>query len=262
MLDFSDVLLLESSNTAAQEEMKKLTILIQQEKAKVGCNIYQVFRRIAEAHVQKAKSPASLVQASLEPATATVRRRVPIKIIDSSGKVLPTSVAAQPSPSGISDSPSASPTALGVKRSSLLETVSSRSLTTSGSAAISTPDLPARTVSSPKPNSFSEAKAARQGARPSRVGGGIFRASGERTIFATNGVDSRTGLRDNGEVQQPPSRFPLSQQSLDVLPETTYQTPSTLFDFNKLWRSLSSTEERWQYLTVSFLYFRTVLWTT
>jgi hypothetical protein len=34
-LDFSDVLLVEPSNTAAQEEMRKLTMLVQQEKAKV-----------------------------------------------------------------------------------------------------------------------------------------------------------------------------------------------------------------------------------
>ena len=34
-LDFSDVLLAEPSNAAAQEEMKKLTILIQRDKEKV-----------------------------------------------------------------------------------------------------------------------------------------------------------------------------------------------------------------------------------
>ena len=34
-LDLSNVLLIEPSNTSAQEEMKKVTTLIQQEKAKV-----------------------------------------------------------------------------------------------------------------------------------------------------------------------------------------------------------------------------------
>jgi len=37
-IDFSGILLVDPSNSAAQEEMKKLTILIQQDKAKVCSN--------------------------------------------------------------------------------------------------------------------------------------------------------------------------------------------------------------------------------
>ena len=34
-----------------------------------------------------------------------------------------------------------------------------------------------------------------------------------------------------------------------------YKTPSTLFDFNKTWNSLSSSEERWRYISVSHDHF-------
>jgi len=83
------------------------------------------------------------------------------------------------------------------------------------------------------------------------VGGGIFRASGERKVFAT---DLQTILPANGEEQPPvSSRFPVTKQPSDVLlkdPEIVYEAPSTLFDFNKLWNSLSSPKERWEYLNV------------
>lgn len=199
------------------------------------------------SHFQKSKSPASLVQASLEPTAAPPRRRVPIKIIDSSGKVMQTSAAE----TSIPDSKLlavASPTTLDVNRPSApgaLEAVSSRSLksaATSGSTV-----SPAQVRTSSKPNSFSEAKAARENARPSRVGGGIFRASGESTIFATSD-------RVNDEAQVA-SRSPISQQPTKVAVEEhemVYGAPSTLFDFIKTWSSLSSIEERWRYLNVRF----------
>jgi hypothetical protein len=36
-----------------------------------------------------------------------------------------------------------------------------------------------------------------------------------------------------------------------------YEAPSTLFDFNRLWNSLPSTEERWQYLNVCLFFAQT-----
>jgi len=104
-----------------------------------------------------------------------------------------------------------------------------------------------------RPNSFKDAKQARESAKPSRVGGGIFRASGSNTIFTP---------RENGDIifTDPPkpdsstsslstglSANDDSKSSYTPVPKA----PITLFDFVKSWGSLRSTEEKWQFINVS-----------
>jgi len=174
-----------------------------------------------------------MVQSSLEPATETKRRRVPIKIIDSSGNVVQTSAG------GTTSSASTQKESLDVRRPiETLEAVSSRSLKSTVNS-----EEPSKTQTNSKTSSFSETKAARDNVRPSRVGGGIFKSSGESTIFS-----NRERHADSGSNFLASSQFPLPAQDHRI----AYKAPSTLFDFNRMWLSLTSMEERWRYLNVCY----------
>lgn len=218
------------------------------------------------------------MQASLDPSSANKRRRVPIKIIE------PPSVAASatssavpaPGPSKPQESPVVESSSHAVQPPSLnartdtLEPISSRSLklpatdTSARSSKVSLtttekdlPDdspsrgkpLPTSTLGPPangasKPNSFKDAKQARENVKSSRVGGGIFRASGSNTVFTP---------RDNGNptlADLPKSDSSMSTQNDDSTVPAP-KVPNTLFDFVKSWSSLRSTEGRWQLINVS-----------
>ena len=217
------------------------------------------------------------MQASLESSSAIKRRRVPIKIIEPPSAATSSTVPV-PSPSKPLSSNA---------RTDTLEPVSSQSLklpatdTPSGNSKVSsttgkdftdndqkvtfesrtppTPTLPssANSTSSPsKPTSFKDAKQARESAKPSRVGGGIYRASGSNTVITP---------RDNGiPILADPPKSDSSTSSFSIRPssakddsnsKTSYvpvpKAPNTLFDFVKSWSSLRSTEEKWQLINVS-----------
>jgi RNA polymerase II-associated protein 3 len=118
-----------------------------------------------------------------------------------------------------------------------------------------TPTVPSSannsTSGASKQNSFKDAKQARESAKPSRVGGGIFRTSGSSTVFTP---------RDNVNptLADPPS-FPVRLSAKDDSnSKTSYmpvpKAPNTLFDFVKSWGSLGSTEEKWQLINVSYFF--------
>ena len=234
------------------------------------------------------------MQASLESSLAVKRRRVPIKIIEPSSTAASATSSAVPvpSPSKPHESPVVESSSRVVRPASsnagtdTLKPVSSRSLKVPATDASSenskvslttggdltdndkrnslegkTPPIP--TLPSPanstngasKPNSFKDAKQARETAKPSRVGGGIFRASGSNTVFTP---------RDNGN---PTSADPLKSDSSSTSPfsiqlsakgdsnsKTSHvpvpKAPNTLFDFVKSWGSLRSTEEKWRLINV------------
>ena len=227
------------------------------------------------------------MQASLESSLATKRRRVPIKIIEPLSAT--SSTVPVPSPSKPHESPVVESSSRAVRpgsssaRTDNLEQVSSRSLklpdtdALSGNGEVSltsggdltdndkekslegrnpltpTPQSPENSTSgSSKLNSFKDAKQARESAKPSRVGGGIFRASGSNTVFAP---------RDNGNptLADPPKsdsstsiRFSAKDDSKSkTLYTPVAKAPNTLFDFVKSWGSLRSTEEKWQLINVS-----------
>ncbi|CAA7269109.1 unnamed protein product [Cyclocybe aegerita] len=258
--DFTDALLIEPSNSSSQEELKKVTSLIQEQKAK------------------KSKAPISPMQATLDPNAAPRRRRVPITIVEPPPQAGSSKLAQAESgktakkPQDATKSIPQPPKAF----TDTLEAVSSRSLkpppsstpTTSPIVEATSPNASSSASTSPptsysssetssaKPASFMDAKQARENAKPSRVGGGIFRASGKNTIFPTR--DSTT-LADT-PVPPPaavprPILTPVNQKNSPPQTASTYalngsihKPPSSLFDFTRVWGSLKSIEEKWQYL--------------
>jgi len=105
-----------------------------------------------------------------------------------------------------------------------------------------TPASPAiSTNGSSKPNSFKDAKQVRENAKPSRVGGGIFRASGNIILFTPR--ENKGNPTATLVVADPPTK---SDSSTSNSYKPVPKPPNTLFDFVKSWGSLRSTEERWQ----------------
>ncbi|KJA24380.1 hypothetical protein HYPSUDRAFT_65593 [Hypholoma sublateritium FD-334 SS-4] len=293
--DFSAVLRVEPANVSAQDEVKKLTTRIQEEKAK-------------KVKTKTPITPVPLTTPSADSATAPRRRRVPIKIIDPSSPVASSSAtetAAGPSmASGTSVAssatatrsvsvPAAAPTLKSTSTPNLgtLEAVSSRSLKPAATTA-ATPETPIRapippalasvaaTLQSPPEavqetdrdnakgkaravpaETFAQAKQARASAKPSRVGGGIFRSSGESTIFAPRGAGT-TGTTSVVEEVPPvpvsasphssPPPSPTPDQAATVPAKVNFAAvtaPTTLFDLNRMWNAHKTPEERWALLT-------------
>ncbi|KDR82368.1 hypothetical protein GALMADRAFT_237649 [Galerina marginata CBS 339.88] len=342
--DFTDVLAIEPSNTAAHEELKTVTTLIQKEKAK------------------KSKAPISPVQSSLEPqAISSKRRRVPIRIVDPSGAPVPSPAVsvpsaptqtastlgpgpmdvdvdsdppAQPKPKPKTEpQPQPQPPKPKYNPSSVnpatLEPVSTRSLKPSSakphtppapppsaSAAQSktavhdtapTPQPPSQSQSqsvpptaaalpsatdtdtnpapkpnpklnaTPKPETFKDAKQARQSKSQSqpRVGGGIFRASGESRVFPPRGSEAgsdanlnlggdkdkdRRGVNGNGngnengngvtpmEIDSPTTKTTTHQKKKNKTVQAVPPPPGTYFEFARTWDRLGTPEERWGYI--------------
>ncbi|KAH9480186.1 RNA polymerase II-associated protein 3 [Psilocybe cubensis] len=279
--DFSDVLLQEPSNASAAEELKNLAVLIQKEKAKKS-------KSNAPVSVPTSSTPASN-------GTPVKRRRVPIRIVGDTADIKPsvTSATATPSTSSkvaststatttpISDPttskipPSESKT---IKTSSngttdTLQAVSSRSLKSPQPPAPSTTSAtpgsppPAPTTQpqpqpvKPKPDSFKDAKLARDSKNATsntkpptaRVGGGIFRASGENTIFPTRGnaptPNTSSAPKDVQMDTTPPppvaTPTPVAPPAPMVVSSPPPKPPSTLFEFSKAWYGIKDPWERW-----------------
>ncbi|KAF9005444.1 hypothetical protein BDQ17DRAFT_1353102 [Cyathus striatus] len=115
----------------------------------------------------------------------------------------------------------------------------------------------------PKSTNFKDAKQSRNSTKPSRVGGGIFRSSGNNTLFTprdgsfdpspmdiiepeksqklTSGARSSPSFRDtmSGYSQtQPPQPSATSQKR-------PTKAPTTLFDFIREWSFTQSYDEKW-----------------
>ena len=230
------------------------------------------------------------MQVSLESSLATKRRRVPIRIIEPQSAT--SSAVPVPSPSKPHGSlvvESSSRPASSNARTDTLEPVSSHSLklpgtdASSGNSKVSlttgrdltdndkkvplegrtppTPTLPSpanSTSGASKPNSFKDAKQARESAKPSRVGGGIFRASGSNTVFTPRDNGNPT-LADPPKSDSSTSSFSMRLSTKDDSnSKTPYmpvpKAPNTLFDFVKSWGSLRSTEEKWQLINVGIFF--------
>jgi hypothetical protein len=246
------------------------------------------------------------MQASIDSTLNAKRRRVPIKIIDASGAVVgtsaqdATSVAStstkSPQPAATSDTkplPAPSP------KSDILEPISSRSLKPplpSPVTAPATPPVPPAFAAAaaalqpevhetlkgkekaketekgiPTNASFQQAKQARDTARPSRAGGGIFRSSGQSTIFASRGGEEDATAKSRVEevqetpevemkspspahapevVSQPATVPSVSELAATIASLTLPKAPTTYFDFNRAWHSSRSPEEKWALINV------------
>ena len=287
--DLVKVLQIEPSNQSAQEELKKVTSLIEKEILKVPLNAFSSYLKHPlkgfTHFLQKSnKVLISPMQSSLDSSLANKRRRVPIKIIE------PPSTAAAPSTtlsvgslkprdSRVLTSSQAVLSAANVKTDTL-EPVSSRSLTVDASSRNSIgsftaesglidndTNLPSKDKTLPtltppadpmngvfKPNSFKDVKQARENVKPSRVGGGIFRASGSNTILGTrnNGDSNVADLLKSTSSSTSSSSMGLSVKDDSKTSYTpVLKAPNTLFDFIKSWAWLRSTEEKWHLITVS-----------
>ena len=224
------------------------------------------------------------MQASLDSSLAIKRRRVPIKIIEPPSAAASATLSAVPgpSPSKPHESPVVESSSRAVRpaspnsRTDTLEPVSSHSLKLLGTDAPGNSkvslttgtdltdndqnfSLEGRNAHAPThpspPNSFKDAKQARESAKPSRVGGGIFRASGSNTIFTPRDYSNPT-LADHPKSDSSTSSFSVRLSAKeDPNSRTSYmpvpKAPNTLFDFVKSWGSLRSTEEKWQLINVS-----------
>lgn len=170
------------------------------------------------------------------------RRRVPIHVID-----------AAPSPSAVATSSNLPPPSKATNDTadfdSLLKSVSTRKISGEGHAAPNTPD-------ESSPNTFQKAKQTREAQRPSRVGGGIFRANGESSLFKS------TTSTDVPEPKQTPTT-PLEEDPVDTTPNSSLDQPTTptqeipvlpppasLFDLGRSWTVEQSDEHRFALLIV------------
>ncbi|KAF8648972.1 hypothetical protein AX16_006086 [Volvariella volvacea WC 439] len=228
--DLQEALRLEPGNKSIQEEISKVERL----------------KTVQQAN----KKPQPVTHTPPHPK----RRRVPITIVDSTHKLqtsASTSVAVPESSPAAEQEPVRAPNDFG------LQAVSSRPLKPQSSPSPSQPSsssqpLPATPApseppiqtqpqtkpSQAKPKSFAEAKELRDGVKPTRVGGGIFRSSGQHTVFPTR--DGLGSQAPSGPKSQPAS-------SAGTAPPTA-QAPMSLFDFNRKWDSCTLSDERWNLL--------------
>jgi hypothetical protein len=154
------------------------------------------------------------------PAPSPKRRRIPIEIVESTDEVptIPKSDNAQPVPvPSVSTSPSQ-------------------------------PTPPPS-----KDRTFKDAQQTRTATKPTRTGGGIFRSTGNHSIFNVRG-------NENPDTPQPTSINSPPPPAVKPSPSSylTGKAPATLFDFTKALTSLSSVEDRWKLICVSsrsFFYF-------
>ncbi|KAF9074346.1 hypothetical protein BDP27DRAFT_1444204 [Rhodocollybia butyracea] len=173
-----------------------------------------------------------------------LRRRVPIQIIEPpNSHTTETSVSVPKSAK-----PKSSPSSL----SSPSPPASDPNTTQSSARAEA---LPAKSSSSQEPStSFQEAKRAREenSTKVSRVGGGIFRASGKNTIFpertSSNGRTTSTTPVDGASSDH--SKENADTPNWGATVELGNATVS-LFEFTKGWNRLSgaSVEDRLRYIT-------------
>ncbi|KAJ3997749.1 hypothetical protein F5050DRAFT_1369317 [Lentinula boryana] len=190
-----------------------------------------------------------------------MRRRVPIKIIESSSKdfsaegkrASTVNTSSKPLNLTTSSSPTASNNTPSTNSAATQSTKSSTIASISANTASSIPDSPNPPPqdSAKSKNSFQEAKRARNDKESNtiRVGGGIFRASGKNTIFtprsSTNNENIPPSGNNSGAQAARDNPAPTWGRDVRLGTDTT-----TLFEFAKGWSRLSdsSIEERFRYI--------------
>ena len=171
--------------------------------------------------------PAEIAVPSLASSTSSAtappkRRRVPITIVDSDASAEPTN--------------------------DLLSPISSRLISKPADAEAGT---------TPKPelaSSFKEAKQVREEKKAGRVGGGIFRVSGNDTVLKTRQLHAS---KDPAHPPAPaPAPAPVTAMRSSGSGSTSVSSapPRTLFEFTRAWDSIpaSDTASRWTLLNVRY----------
>ncbi|KAH9966152.1 hypothetical protein BJV74DRAFT_289932 [Russula compacta] len=243
--DLQTALKLEPNNEAVKAELARVDDLIVSRKGKSRSPPIGV--------------PTSPPTLSSSPTVPPKRRRIPITIVDDDDDDPP-----QPSTSAATPRPTAD----------LLNPVSSRVLSSStppdgqstpapvpASAPTSEP-APGAAPVTPKPKppaSFKEAKQARDTKSVGRVGGGIFRVSGNDTVFKTREVPARATAEPPPKDPAPapaPARASASASTSTLAPalaaaaRASAASPRTLFEFTRAWDGIpvSDTAARWALL--------------
>ncbi|KAF8182611.1 hypothetical protein BJ912DRAFT_928498 [Pholiota molesta] len=272
--DFTDVLRIEPANTSAQEELKKVATLIKNEKSKVCCFPTAGKPELMPIYQTETEIPNPSMQASIDSSLNAKRRRVlsNYRCLRRCSRHIGSGchfcrehkyqIASTCATSDTKPLPAPSP------KSDILEPISSRSLK---------PPLPSprsralqpevhETLKGkekaketekgiPTPASFQQAKQARDTARPSRAGGGIFRSSGQSTIFKSRGGEEDAMAKSTIEevqetpevemkspspahapevVSQPATVPSVSELAANIASLTLPKAPTTYFDFNRL----------------------------
>lgn len=252
--DLRQALELEPGNAAVKEELTKLADVLERTKAKVSL----VFpnRPLWLNNVLKGKATdTSTVQSST---AHPKRRRVPITIVEPAG--VPSAKVKNTPPAQPTSKPEIPSTISPPKPDIVtLQPVSSRSLKVSSTSpsftTTNTPSPPPVTQPQPKPTTFKQAKQARESAKPSKVGGGIFRASGASTIFPTRESPSLPtqshGLTPKGDaVMENDGTMASPPAAQTTSPQIVVKAPANLFEFVKAWTSAVNVEEKWQLINV------------
>ena len=248
-IDLREALRLEPTNESVKQELKKTENLLIQTQSKqntVSISCIKYTHQVNE-YTQKTtvnSTPSTFASASPQ------RRRIPIQIVEPTAR----SSSKAPAKTNAGSALPKLPVPGEHSENDFMKPVSSRSLTSASTPASTkqyskspTTDnnhLPTPSSSLLKSNTFKDAKQARESTKPSRAGGGIFRPSGDHTIF------------DNGEKKgsQPPAGPPpvivndISQKTNNF---SSAKPPMTLFNFTRSWESLHSAEERWNLISVS-----------
>ena len=242
--DLQRALKFEPNNEAVKAELVRVDELILSRTKGKGKTVrpFPSVLCTVQTHVTQRSAPVEVPTPpplpTSSPSTSTTtappkRRRVPITIIDDD----------TPQPPG---PPSTSANALQPTKD-LLNPISSRVLSPTTPTPTNDKPMPTSTSQSPTtqkptPASFREAKQARDAKSVGRVGGGIFRMSGNDTVFKTREVPTRPV----SDTLQHPASAPTSA------PAPATGAPQTLFEFTRAWDRIpsSDTAARWALLNV------------
>jgi hypothetical protein len=249
--DLQSALKLEPNNEVVKTELARVDELIL--RGKKANKLVRPFRLLLLFSSPSPFSPSLIrvnvvqrsvpVQISTPPPAASTappkRRRIPITIVDDD-------TPQSQSPSSTSTN-TPRPT-----DGDLLNPISSRTLSPPASTPPDAESTPATPVPTPAPApapttqkptlpppSFKEAKQAREVKSVGRVGGGIFRMSGNDTVFKSR------------EVPAPASPVPPAPSPV-LAASTPTATPRTLFEFTRSWDRIpaADTAARWALLNV------------
>ncbi|KAG6815326.1 hypothetical protein H0H87_002938 [Tephrocybe sp. NHM501043] len=265
--DLYQALKREPTNAAVKDELKKVTELLEKKRAKVCASGF--YAQNKTEGINQASRPTNALDSSKP---TPKRRRVPIKIIDgaeagsvgnSTSTEVPKATGSSSVPKESSGEPSVSkrtPTMTATASQDILKPVSTRTLKPEASSAALTPHT--SSLSSPPPlpepaavhvmpsaprseapRTYKDAKQARENGKTSRIGGGIFRASGESTVFPTKDYPVPSASVARGDpVQQRQTASTVLKPVTPIIPE---QPPKTLFDFTRAWNANPTTPARW-----------------
>ncbi|KAK7063833.1 hypothetical protein R3P38DRAFT_2593656 [Favolaschia claudopus] len=228
--DLKDAAKLEPANESVKQELSKVAELFRQASAK-----------------QKSKPVAADVASTSTPK----RRRIPITIVEPDGRRITPTTPADGSSENAKPATTTTTTVPPPKSTDLMKPVSSRPLTpssssTNGSTPPPKPKPESTSPPTPASSSFKDAKTTRDSSKPSRIGGGIFRASGENTIFSPRETrpppppptqpESETPPPVKQEAPAPPLPSIPPPQTSPITPSSVKtKPPMTLFDFTHTW---------------------------